>query len=344
MAFSPLAILLVALPCASGFSGVLFQKAPTLQSKAPSKTCPDTDFELPDFDELFNRIQKVSPLARQVIQGGEPLGFNCIDEASKFYARILNRSFELTTHCLTVCASSYLFLRPIKIGNPGPSDLKWQTVEKKPGGVVHQIDKIDNFQGRRAPILRFRSTLAGPCFGEAFGNFLMDLDMRKTWDDQIEQVYELHPIQDLDYANIAMGFGRYGDCQKLGVGYCQTKANKIINISPREQLTLCGIQNFSNGAAIIWGTEMEEWHNHMLPGDVRHTRAKSHLFCITLTPTSPSTFDVEYALQLDIGGKLPTWITTPVVTENVKKMFRTCDSWFRNTDGSIDEFLKRKEA
>lgn len=49
------------------FSGTLFQKAPTKQRTAPSKK-DGVDIELPDFDELFNRISQVSPLARRVIE------------------------------------------------------------------------------------------------------------------------------------------------------------------------------------------------------------------------------------------------------------------------------------
>jgi hypothetical protein len=112
----------------------------------------------------------------------------------------------------------------------------------------------------------------------------MDLDWRKRWDTQIEAVREIYPINDLDYANIAMGFGKkYGDCSRLGIGYCQIKVG--FGVSPREQLILCGIQNFSGGSVVIWGSEFPEWHNHLFPpGTKSHTRAKSHLFSTTLTP------------------------------------------------------------
>ena len=165
----------------------------------------------------------------------------------------------------------------------------------------------------------------------------MDLEERKKWDDQIEQVYEAYPIHDLDAANIAMGFGRrYGQCSRLGIGYCQTKAN--LGIDSREQLTLCGIQDFHDGSCVIWGTEMEEWHNHLLPAGKRHTRAKSHIFSTTLTPTSEDTFDVEYVLQLEIGGNIPVWLTTPIVTETVKRLFRSAEAKFAGE--GVHEFLK----
>jgi hypothetical protein len=226
-----------------------------------------------------------------------------------------------------------------------PPSLKWKTLysSKKKRGL-HKIEKIDNYQGQAAPILRFRSTLAGPCVGECFANFLMNYDYRKRWDTQISQVYEIYPIHDLDSANIAMGFGRYGDCSKLGIGYCQTKGLSRL-VSAREQLTLCGIQDFTDGSCTIWGTEMAEWHDHLMPEGKRHTRSKSHLFSTTLTPTSDNSFDVEYVLQLEIGGKIPVWMTVPIVMDTVKTMFKTVDAYFAQGDGGeLAMYLKEKEA
>jgi len=277
----------------------MFQEIKTMQRTSPSKT-EGVEIELPDFDELFGRIQQVSPLARQVMQNNgqtnEERGFDHVDDS-------------------------------------WPSNLKWKNMEKNKRKTVHQIDRIENFQNLGSPILRFRSSLKGPCVGECFASFIMNLEERQKWDPQIEQVREEYPIYDLDTANIAMGFGKFGDCSRLGVGYCQTKAN--LGITAREQLTLCGIQEFpSSGSTLIWGTEMESWHNHLLPEGDRHTRAKSHLFCTTLTPTGDDTFDVEYVLQLEIGGKMPTWLTTPIVTETVKSLFRHAESYFAGGEGS----------
>lgn len=217
--------------------------------------------------------------------------------------------------------------------------MKWKTVESNKKRTVSKIEKIDNFQGLGAPLLRFRSTLKGPCVGEPFANFLTTLDNRQKWDTQIDDVYEAYPIKDLDAANIAMGF-KYGDCSKIGVGHCVTKAN--FGIDAREQLTICGINEFPNGSCIIWGTEMEEWHNHLLPGSVRHTRAKSHLFATAMVPTSEDEFDVEYVIQLDIGGKIPAWMTTPIVLDSVKKMFNCAKEFYGNDDGELDKFLEEK--
>jgi hypothetical protein len=62
----------------------------------------------------------------------------------------------------------------------------------------------------------------------------------------------------------------------------------------------------------------------------RVTRAKSHLFSTTLVPTSESSFDVEYVLRLEIGGKIPTWLTIPIVTDSVKRMFKCAKDVYAN--------------
>lgn len=222
-------------------------------------------------------------------------------------------------------------------------DNKWKTIENKPKRTVHKIEKIDNFQGLGTPILRFRSSLNGPCVSDAFANFIMNLEERSKWDAQIADVRELFPIHDLDAANIAMGFGKYGDCSRLGVGYCQTKA--AFGVSPREQLTMCGIQDFEDGSCVIWGTEMEEWHNHLLPPlaqNDRHVRAKSHIFTTTLVPTGEDTFDVEYVLQMDCGG-LPNWMSTPVICDTVKSLFNHAEKFFQGEEGSdLERWIEQK--
>ena len=224
----------------------------------------------------------------------------------------------------------------------GTNKLKWKTIESAKGRTVYHIEKIDNFQGLPAPLLRFRSQLKGPCIGEGFANFVTNLDYRKRWDMQIDNVYEAYPIHDLEAVNMAMGF-QYGSCAKLGVGHCLTKPN--LGIDAREQLTMAGMNEFheeSNGSCLIWGTEMEEWHNHLFPPGQRRTRAKSHLFATTLVPTGPESFDVEYVLQLEIGGNIPTWLTTPVVVDNVKKLFSCAKDFYQNKEGELDMFLAEK--
>ena len=53
-----------------GFSSALFQEQATQQVRAPAIQ-PGVEIELPDFDELFYRIQQTSPLARVALNGGE---------------------------------------------------------------------------------------------------------------------------------------------------------------------------------------------------------------------------------------------------------------------------------
>jgi hypothetical protein len=222
--------------------------------------------------------------------------------------------------------------------------LKWKRIESNKKGVVYQIDRLDNFQGYSAPMLRFRSSIEGPTVGagEFFGKLIMDLEQRKKWDAQIDDIYELYPINDLDSANIAMGFGRNGDCSKLGVGYCQTKAN--LGITPREQLFVFGLQDFTDGSCCIWGTEMDTSCDHLLPEGPRHTRATSHLFSATLTPTSETSFDIEYILQMDIGGNVPKFLTTPVIINTVKNLFGTAKKEFAavGEGGALDAHLQEK--
>lgn len=221
----------------------------------------------------------------------------------------------------------------------GLPELKWKRVEGNQRRLVHEIEKIDNFQKLNAPLLRFRASMEGPCDGEAFAKFIMDQEYRKKWDSQLDRVYEAYTIDDLDMANMAMEF-KYGDCSRMGVGHCITKAN--LGIDAREQLTICGINNFSDGSTIIWGTEMEDRHDYLFPPGDRKTRARSHIFSTTLTPTGPNSFDAEYVIQLDIGGKIPSWMTTPILIDNVKKLFTCAQNFYKNEDGELEAFLAKK--
>ena len=66
-----------------------------MQRTAPSKTI-GVEIELPDFDEMFRRIQAVSPLARLAVQGGgsgEGGGFAVVDDNSEFLGNFHNISF-----------------------------------------------------------------------------------------------------------------------------------------------------------------------------------------------------------------------------------------------------------
>lgn len=296
----------------SGSTSTLFQQAPAAQQTFPSKT-NGVEIELPDFDELFKRVQEVSPLARVAIERNRgSLGADDDGEDQRGFAAIQDSWSK---------------------------DLKWKNIESNKRRTVHQVQKIDNFGGLKPPMIRCRATLEGPCVGEAFADMIMSTNERKKWDSQIEYVYEAYPIHDLDSVNIGMGF-KYGDCSRIGVGHCLTKSN--MGIDAREQLTLCGINDFADGSCLIWGTEMEEWHDHLFPPGQRRTRGKSHLFTTMLVPTSATSFDVEYCLQLDIGGNIPTWMTTPIISDSVKKMFEHAKGFYSNKDGSLEDFLAEK--
>jgi len=293
---------------AAAFGTPIFQEAAQLQRTAPSKTV-GVEIELPDFDEMFRRITQVSPLAKLAIEGGgtgESGGFSAVEDVSQ-------------------------------------PEIKWKNVLNNRRKQVHRIDRIDNFQNLGPPLLRWRASMEGRCHGLKFAEFIMDKKRRQSWDPQIDNVQELYPINDLDNANIAMGCGKYGDCQKLGVGYTLTLQHPI-GISPREQLTLCGIQNFDDGSSLIWGTEMEEWHNHLMPAGERKERARTHLFSIALVPTGEDSFDAEYSLQLDFGGNIPHWLSANLIVDSVKGMFSVAQPFFNAGNGSeLDEFIKEEK-
>jgi hypothetical protein len=79
-----LSLLLVS--TSSAFTSPIFQETVTLQRTAPSKT-NGVEIELPNFEELFGRIQDVSPLARLAISGtgsGIGGGFGAVDDSSEY--------------------------------------------------------------------------------------------------------------------------------------------------------------------------------------------------------------------------------------------------------------------
>lgn len=298
-----------------GFATTVFQDAKST-SQVPS--IKGVGVGLPDFDKLFDGITHISPLAKSVVQ----------------------RHQYHPEQMMTPSDTHHTGLKGIS----DTSGLPWKMTEKnkKKNAPFSTIEKIDNFQGHHAPLIRFRSSFEGPCIGQPFANFIMEYKDRVKWDAQLETVYEIQPLnhdEGLQTANLLQGF-KYGECTKLGVGYVQTKPNGPI--TAREQLTLCGIQDFEDGSVIIWGVECDESQNFMLPGSQRHTRAKSHIFSTTLTPTSDRTFDVEYCLQLEIGGKLPTWLTTPVCIENIKKCFRCAQNFYSGKNGELEAFIREE--
>lgn len=87
---------LVVLAFSSAFTKSIFQETKALQKLAPSKTA-GIEIELPDFDEFFNRIQVVSPLARLAINGGGTGvggGFAAVDDTGKECIFVLRNCFS----------------------------------------------------------------------------------------------------------------------------------------------------------------------------------------------------------------------------------------------------------
>ena len=315
---------------AAAFSGPLFVPQKNKPVVVPSKTNGES-IELPNFKELFTRIEQVSPLAEVALQGRDG-GFLVMDDNSH-------------------------------------PELSWKTIESNPQKTVHSIQKIDNFQNLGPPILRFRASLKGPgrTCGDRFAHFIMNRRARAHWDPQIDQVYEIHPVSDLKRVTEAQrrdyggeGGGDVGECTLCGVGY--TLLHPSWGVDAREQLTLCGIQDLGRGcdsdggATLIWGVELEERHNYLMPPleegvharareGVRPTRAKSCLFSTAVVPTGDDEFDVEYCLQFDAGGKVPLWLSTPVLINKVKAMFEYAKEYYGSvgTGGELDEYIMAKK-
>lgn len=91
------------------------------------------EIELPNLVLLFDRITQASPLAKQVIEHGNNngdgrLGFEFVDDEHP--------------------------------------EVLWRKVESNKRKTVHKIEKADSFQNVNVPLLRFRSTLKGPCIGQ----------------------------------------------------------------------------------------------------------------------------------------------------------------------------------
>jgi hypothetical protein len=85
-----ISLIWICLSPAAGFGNALFQKAPTDQQTFESKTPDRVEIELPDFEELFGRVQQVSPLARVAIESngkgaGIKRGFEAVSESCKFF-------------------------------------------------------------------------------------------------------------------------------------------------------------------------------------------------------------------------------------------------------------------
>lgn len=203
---------------------------------------------LPDMHGLFETIQQASPLAKLVIEREQRNGLVGIN------AGWHNDRKRIAT---TKPKESQTSLFHVDDDNNDNAMSRWKSIESNNRGSrpITSIERWDRFQNVDAPLLRFRASLEGPCVADPLASLIMILEERSKWDIQIQDVYEAYAIKDLASANAAMGF-EYGNCYRLGVGYCRTKKN--LGIDAREQLTLCGINQFADGSSMIWGVELPE--------------------------------------------------------------------------------------
>ena len=163
---------------------------------------PGKEIVLPDFDVLFSQITALSPLCRQLVEGERdelrPGGFADVP------------------------------LGKIRPGVDAPSRglLSWKTVEYNEMRLVFNVERLDNFLDRRAPLLRLRSRLRGEerGRGKKFSRLLTDYKLRSQWDPNCADVYEMYAPQDMADVERTMG-GGLGQCIRFGVGYCRTKKN-----------------------------------------------------------------------------------------------------------------------
>ena len=256
---------------------------------------PGVDLKVPDFPTLFDQICEVSPLAKQAFTDDNPGGFQAVKSSDDVH--------------------------------------KWKVTDNTPKRLVSHVDKIDNFQNNGVPLLRLRSTLHGPAKkrGLCLSGLICEQDLRRRHDATCDIVDTIYSAASLDDVKELQANARYGEPTLFGVGYTKTKKSVV---SPREQLTLCGLQEFASGASVTWGVELEEDQNYLFPKDQpqRMPRTTTHLLVMTAIPRpgeENDAFDVEYLLQIEIGG-FPAFLTGPVVVDSVKKMFRFADRYFRS--------------
>jgi hypothetical protein len=272
-------------------------ESPVFPKDDTKRTTPSTvdnvEIELPDFEQLYNRIRYTSPLASMVMDNID----GDFQTADKLYK----------------------------------SDLKWKTLESHPKRTVHKIEKIENFQKLGCPIVRFRASIDGPCIGMKFVDYIVNEQERAKWDPQIDKVTNLYPAYDVNDGNIETHF-KYGEFKMLGVGYTLTKPYMMIDGREQLTLcALQELPN--KGALIWGVELEPHHDDKFPSDTVRHTRARTHLFSVALAPTKDGkSFDAEYVLQLDCGGNLPSFVTTMVLIDTVKHMFDAAKKDFGNEE------------
>ncbi|GMH83128.1 hypothetical protein TrVE_jg3731 [Triparma verrucosa] len=224
--------------------------------------------------------------------------------------------------------------------SPYSPHLKWTPLESHPkNSKSHPCYSIEKASyGPGADLLRFRSLIPGYSDSKKFADMIMTTEERKKWDIQCDEVYQIVPLPPSKLNDVKDGPS--GKCTMLGVGYCRTLHAIGGLISPREQLTLCGIIE-GVGGSVIWGVELPEECDGLFPEGERKVRASTDLFGCTLIQGEGG-FEVEYVLKLDVGGKVPGWTTAPVVVKTVKELFRYARNKFEGEKEEGERIVRKR--
>ena len=284
---------------------------------------------------MFGRISKISPLAK----------------------RLLTKGFGQDNLPPSVCD-------PTSVDDP-----EWRTVQKPTERNRYvTVQKLvgfgDDESMKQIPLWRLRTTVQGKSVIPRFPSLVTDFDVREVWDDTVGSVEEIIPL-DLAQADATYGGippnSKYngGLSTKCGIGRCVTKPALGGLVSAREQMTICGVQEFgekqgSKQGSIVWAFECDDrYHGGLWPeGSERETRAKTGIFSVAMLrlpeseDVAPNTFAVEYTLQLSIGGKLPPFAigaVNAVVLSAVKTMFKYAKSQYFLPGGPADKFEEARE-
>lgn len=229
----------------------------------------------------------------------------------------------------------------------------WKIVQKRTDKNDMSIEQLNNHHlSPGTPLLRLKTTMSGRSVLSRTVALVMDLDQRSAWDDTIAAVSEVHPL-DLVEANKLYG-SKNVIVSRCGIGHAVTKPAMGGIIGAREQLTVCGVNDFfdeDDGTAIgsiIWGFECaDEFHKDLFPIEFeRKTRATTHVFSFAMKKLEENVYDVEYILQLDIGGNFPSWAQSGVtftIVNAVRKMFTYAKEKYFIEGGPADQFIEAQE-
>ena len=224
--------------------------------------------------------------------------------------KMLNALSPFSSHALSPLKDVNFFLK-----TPYSSS-GWKTLEGTPNpprptsatrGRAYSVETLPGYVPT-SQLLRFRARMSGFVDALKFSSLLTTSEHRKRWDATVDDVYK---VSDFDFVPPLPGV--VAEC---GVGYCRTRKALAGLVSPREQLTLCGVQE-GVGGAVIWAFELPGGYTDgagLWPTEGRLTRASTDIFCASLIQRE-GCFEVEYLLSLDVGGGVPRWATTPVIVQ-----------------------------